>query len=64
VLEAIRIAVPSTTLLVISHRLSTVRHASTIVVISDGAVFEQGSHEQLSVRQGLYQQYVARQALG
>lgn len=64
VIEAIRLVIPSSTLFIISHRLATVRHANPIIVMSDGAVFEQGSHDELRHRQGLYQQYVARQALG
>ena len=63
VLKAIRNRLPAATLLIISHRLSTVRAADTIVVINEGTVFEEGRHEELKTRQGLYQQYVARQAL-
>jgi subfamily B ATP-binding cassette protein MsbA len=35
------------TVLVIAHRLATVRHADTIVVLDQGRVVEQGSHEEL-----------------
>lgn len=64
VLEAIRASIPEATLLVISHRLATVRGAASIVVLNEGRVFEQGSHEELQGRQGLYQEYALRQALG
>lgn len=64
VLEAIRATIPEATLLVISHRLSTVRGAGSIVVINAGRVFEQGTHEDLKSRHGLYQEYAVRQALG
>jgi ATP-binding cassette subfamily B protein len=64
VLDAIRLAIPEATLLVISHRLSTVRGAVSIVVINEGRVFEQGTHEDLKSRRGLYQEYAMRQALG
>jgi ATP-binding cassette subfamily B protein len=39
---------------VIAHRLSTIRDADLIVVLEHGQVIEQGSHEELLVRQGLY----------
>lgn len=35
------------TTLVIAHRLSTVRHADVIAVVQEGAIVEQGSHDQL-----------------
>lgn len=42
------------TTLVIAHRLSTVRNADKIVVLHKGRVAEQGTHEQLMTRGGLY----------
>ena len=42
------------TTLVIAHRLSTVRHADRIVVIEDGAIVEQGRHDDLLQRHGVY----------
>jgi ABC-type multidrug transport system fused ATPase/permease subunit len=39
---------------VIAHRLSTVRKADRIVVISDGVVVEEGTHEELLEREGEY----------
>jgi ATP-binding cassette subfamily B multidrug efflux pump len=39
---------------VIAHRLSTIRDAHTILVMENGAIVEQGSHEQLLKRQGAY----------
>jgi ATP-binding cassette subfamily B protein len=39
---------------VIAHRLSTVRNADTIVVMDAGRIAEQGSHEELLHRRGLY----------
>ena len=48
-----RVAANQTTL-VIAHRLSTVTEADQIVVLADGCVAEQGSHQQLLDQQGLY----------
>ena len=49
------------TTLVIAHRLSTVREADTIVVMSDGHVAETGSHDELMLSNGLYVRLVATQ---
>ncbi len=42
------------TTIVIAHRLSTVRRADRILVLSDGRIREDGSHEELVLRKGLY----------
>jgi ATP-binding cassette subfamily B protein len=52
------------TSLLISHRLSTVRDASTIVVIADGVVTEQGTHNELMDSEGEYAHLFTTQASG
>lgn len=44
------------TVMVVAHRLSTVRHADTIVVMDQGQVVEQGTHGELLQRRGKYAQ--------
>ncbi|KAL9269952.1 ABC transporter B family member 25-like protein [Drosera capensis] len=49
------------TVLVIAHRLSTVKTANTVAVISDGQVVERGTHEELLDKDGIYTALVRRQ---
>lgn len=49
---------------IISHRFSTVRMADRIIVLKDGQVVEDGSHEELSARGGLYSELFTLQAEG
>ncbi len=46
------------TLLVIAHRLNTIRHADKILVIADGGIAEQGTHQMLMGQDGIYKQFV------
>ena len=48
--------------LLVSHRFSTVRMADLIVVVADGRVREQGSHDQLMAANGLYAELYSMQA--
>ena len=50
--------------ILISHRFSTVRMADRIIVLRHGKVEEQGSHEQLLLNRGLYEELFAMQAKG
>nr|GMD25647.1 ABC transporter B family member 25 [Ipomoea batatas] len=49
------------TVLVIAHRLSTVKSANTVAVISDGQIVESGSHDELLSKDGIYTALVRRQ---
>ena len=42
------------TTLIIAHRLSTIRSASRIIAVADGKIVEEGSHDELMAKNGLY----------
>ena len=52
--EAISELCKDKTLLVIAHRLKTIKDADQILLISDGGISERGSHEELMAKQGTY----------
>lgn len=44
------------TLIVIAHKLSSIKHADNIVVINDGEIYEKGTHDALLENRGIYQE--------
>jgi len=49
------------TVVIVAHRLSTVRHADNIVVVDKGKIAEEGTHEDLIARKGIYYTLVKNQ---
>lgn len=46
------------TVIMIAHRLKTVRHADNIIVLDHGQIVEEGTHEQLMEKDGIYRKFV------
>ena len=59
--SAIDTIIHGRTSIVIAHRLSTVRNADLILVVDDGKIIEQGTHEELMSRRGSYYRLYTRQ---
>ena len=51
------------TSIVIAHRLSTVKNAQNIIVLEKGKIVEQGTHDDLISRKGIYNNLITLQSL-
>ena len=63
ILERLRLFMRKRTSIIVSHRVSTVRHADMIVVVQDGRIAEQGTHDELVRLGGLYADLHQKQLL-
>ena len=54
------------TVIMIAHRLKTVRHAKQILVLNDGKIVQQGTHQELAAQPGIYADFLTqrKQAIG
>jgi len=63
ILGRLREAMRQRTVILVSHRISTVRSADQILVLDDGRIVERGTHEQLVARNGIYAALYRKQLL-
>lgn len=62
IVEALNSAFKNRTVIVVAHRLSTIRHADQIVVLHQGRIVEIGNHDNLMERKGEYYNLVSSQS--
>lgn len=60
--EALNNLMKNRTSIIIAHRLSTIQNADLIVVLKDGQIEEQGTHDELMVKDGLYSKLIEMQS--
>lgn len=60
--EAIESLTKNKTVIMIAHRLKTIRNADQILVLKDGEIVERGSHEELIINNGLYSDLINAKA--
>lgn len=63
ILIQLRAVMKQRTSIIVSHRISTVRHADQILVLDQGRIVERGCHDELVARQGVYAALHRRQLL-
>lgn len=57
-MDAIKALTKEKTIIMIAHRLKTVRHADQIVVVDKGRIVQRGNHDQLMKEDGIYKRFV------
>lgn len=63
ILRGLKDVMATRTSVIISHRVSTVRHADLILVLDEGEIRERGTHDELLAKHGLYAKMYDRQLL-
>jgi len=62
--HAINTLIKGRTSFIVAHRLSTIRHSNIILFIRDGEILEQGTHDELMIKEGFYFDLIMRQREG
>ena len=63
ILQNIKKESQSTTCIIISHRVSSIKHADHVIVLDDGGISEEGSHQELMDLKGEYFELYQKQHL-
>lgn len=63
IIDGIKLERQQKTTIITTHRLSAVQHADWIIVLDEGVVIEQGTHDQLLAREGWYKEQYDRQQI-
>jgi ATP-binding cassette subfamily B protein len=63
ILRELRVALAGRTAVISSHRASSIRHATKIIVLDGGRIVEEGRHEELMMNEGRYWSLLRRQQL-
>ena len=65
-MEAIQKLTQEKTVIMIAHRLKTVRHADQILVVDKGRIVQRGTHDELMKQDGIYRHFIRgrEQAVG
>jgi ATP-binding cassette subfamily B protein len=63
ILQSLKRIMKGKTSVIISHRVSSIKHADKIIVLERGKIVEQGNHESLISKQGLYAELHRKQLL-
>ncbi len=58
-MEALRELTQKKTVIMIAHRLKTVRHADQILVVDKGRIVQRGTHDELMAQDGLYRRFIS-----
>lgn len=57
--QAISALVHGKTIIIIAHRLATIRSADQILVIDEGRIIQRGTHEELTSHEGIYRKFLS-----
>lgn len=58
-MEAVSELTQEKTVIMIAHRLKTVRHADQILVVDKGQIVQRGTHEELMAQDGIYRRFIS-----
>ena len=57
--KAIEALTRDKTIIMIAHRLKTIRHADQILVVDKGRIVQRGTHDELAAQEGIYRRFIA-----